>query len=326
MKQKLTAILTVLLVSLPSFAIEQPAQDPRVETLARDLHAVGRVVALAEDPDRYRQVLLAIIDSDIDMVRMPREDGSYQWASYQRVEGGRVEDEKTIEHVYTEKELRYVTLTAPHGYRLEVTVPRKRGTFAANNRVYIRNVLVDATGFDGKVTHHEIPIDRWVNPGDSEGGALPDVTKSVKATVELGVENGSKAAVAQIALIQAKLVDDPNGPHYPAALKLQQIRSLIAAREMNRGAIKNIIDEALLSIPGELEKRTAEQARVLEERKLMVQSGQVKGAIAAGDATPDVMQELENISRLLGGTLQEQTEARTRLDALNARLRPPVSQ
>ena len=35
-------------------------------------------------------------------------------------------------------------MTGPNGYRVEVTVPKKRGTFSANNRVYIRNVLVDS--------------------------------------------------------------------------------------------------------------------------------------------------------------------------------------
>ena len=83
---------------------------------------------------------------------MPRDDGTYQWASLQREEGGRVKDEKTVEHVSTEKELRYVTVTGANGYRVEVTAPQKRGTFAANNRVYVRNIIVDSTGFDGKTS------------------------------------------------------------------------------------------------------------------------------------------------------------------------------
>ena len=319
---RFTALLTVLLLTVtPAFALER---DKNIDMLAADLHALGRVAAVAEDLGDSRQILLAITDSDIKTLRMQRDDGTYQWASLQREEGGRVKDEKTVEHVSTEKELRYVTVTGPNGYRVEVTVPKKRSAFAANNRVYVRNVLVDSTGFDGKVTHHEIPVDAWVAPGDATGVPLPEIGKSVKATVELGVESGNKAAVAEVALVQAKLVDDPKSPYYPAVVKMLQVRELAAARDINRGMLRNTIDEALLTLPGELEKRAAEQAAAAEERRRLAAAGEVKGTIVAGDATPDVTRELAEIARLLGGNLQEQADARTRLDALLAALRPPL--
>ncbi|HVE72427.1 MAG TPA: hypothetical protein VNI54_13770 [Thermoanaerobaculia bacterium] len=312
--------VALLFVSLPLCALD--TDDKNVTMLRNDLHALSRVAAVAEDLGRSRQVLLAITDADIETLRGPRADGSFQWASLQREEGSRVSDEKTIEHVHTEKELRYVTVTGTNGYRVEVIVPRKRGTFAANNRVWVRNIIVDSTGLDGKITHHEMPVNAWVNPGDATGVALPDIGKSVKATAELGVESGSKAAVAQVSLVQARLVDDPKSVYYPAVVKLLQVRELAAARDMNRGALKNTIDEAMLTLPGELEKRAAEQVRLVEERKQAAMSGTVRGAIAPGDATPDVTVELAEIARMLGGTLQEQTDARTRLDALLAKLRP----
>jgi len=310
-------LLAALLLTVSAFAID-PSRNSQIDSLAADLHALGRVTAVAEDLGRSRQVLLAIVDSDIKTLRGPRDDGTFRWASLQREEGGRVTDEKTIEHVYTETELRYITITGANGYRVEVTVPRKRGTFAANNRVWIRNVLVDSTAFDGKTSHHEIPVNAWVNPGDANGVALPDIGKSVKATVELGVESGSKAAVAEVALVQAKLVDDPQSPYFPAVKRLVQIRDLADDRDINRGNLRNAIDEALLSLPGELEKRTAEQARLAEERR----SGATRGGIAAGDATPDVVQALSDIARLLNGTLQDQRDAQNRLQSLIEMLTP----
>src|SRR5688572_12816459 len=144
MNNKALALVTLLLVSLGASAIDR---DGTTNALAADLHALGRIAAVAEDLHDSRQVLLAITDSNINALRVPREDGTYQWASLQREPGGRVRDEKTIEHVQTEKELRNITLTAPNAYRVEVTVPRKKGTFSANNRVYVRNVIVDSTGF-----------------------------------------------------------------------------------------------------------------------------------------------------------------------------------
>jgi hypothetical protein len=315
------ALVPVLLLTLPALALE-PGADKNITMLANDLHAIGRVTSVAKDLGDSRQVLLAIVDGDVDTLRTPRGDGTYQWASLQREEGGRVKDEKTVEHVSTEKELRYVTVTGSNAYRVEVTVPRKRSTFAANNRVWVRNVIADLTAFDGKTSHHEIPVNAWVNPGDATGVPLPDIAKSAKITAELGVESGSKAAVAEVAIVEAKLVDDPNSPYFPAVKKLLQIRELTAARDMNRGAIKNSADEALLSLPGELEKRTAEQEEAARVRKQMVDSGTTTGAINLGDATPDVANELAAISRLMNGTVQEQTDGRARLEALIGTLKP----
>lgn len=316
---RITIAAALLLLATAAFGQQQ---QPTAEMLAADLHTLGRVTDVAKDLNDSRQVLLAITDNDIETIREPRGDGTYKWASLQREEGGRVNEEKTIEHVYTEKELRYVTVTGANGYRVEVTVPKKRGTFSANNRVWVRNVIVDSTDFEGKTTHHEIAVNAWVNPGDANGVALPEIGKSVKATAELGVESGNKAAVATVSLVQAKLVDDPNGPYFPAAKRLLQIRDFAAARNIDRGHLKNAIDEASLALPGELEKRTSEQQRAADERRQMLASGTTKGSIESGDATPDVLNELLSISTLLGGTLEEQAQARARLQTLVDVLRP----
>jgi hypothetical protein len=321
MKQ-IAVIVTLSLATLSLSAQQGLPRDVKTNMVAADLHALGRVTAVAENVERERPVLLAILDSDIRDLREPRDDGSYRWASLQREEGGRVSDEKTVEYVYTEKELRNVTLTAANVYRVEVAVPKKRGTFAANNRVYVRNVIADSTGYDGKVSHHEIPIETWVNPGDSTGGPLPEIGKSVKVTVELGVEKGDKQAVAQVSLVQAKLVDDPTSPYFPAVNRLLQIRELVAAKDINRGTLRSTIDEALLSLPGELEKRTAEQNEAARVRRQMTEMGTTTGSVNLGDATPDVVKELAEIKRLLTGTLDEQEQGRARLETLIGTLTP----
>lgn len=298
------------------------AADEHIELVANDLRTLGRVAEVAEDLGNSRQVMLAILDSDIRTLRMPREDGSFRWASLQREEGGRVSDEKRIERVYTEDELRYVTLTAQNAYRLVVTVPPKQGLITANNRVWVRNVIVESTGADGKVTRHEIPVNAWVNPGDATTVPFPEIGTSVKATAELGVENGGKSAVAEVALLQAKLVDDPRSPYFPAVQRLHGIRELVAERSMNRGRIRTAVDEALVSTPGELEKRIAAQNEAARVRSEMAASGVTTGGVYVGDATPDVVHELAAISRLLAGTLEEQGEGRRRLEMVIAALTP----
>ncbi|HEX9492179.1 MAG TPA: hypothetical protein VGA33_02855 [Thermoanaerobaculia bacterium] len=284
--------------------------DERLDQVASDFRTIGRIAALADNLRDNRQVMLAIVDNDLEMLREKRPDETYRWASLQREEASRVKDQKSIERVQSEKELREVTLTAPNAYRLEVSVPTKQSLVSKNNRVYIRNVIVDSTGFDGKITHQTIPVNEWVNPGDAHSVPLPEIGKSVKAMVELGVESGDKHAVADVALLQAKLMDDPAGPHYPAVQQLLKTREVLTQKDLNRGFLKTTVDEALLSLPGEMEKRTAEQAATVERRR------QTSGAVAAGDASPDVVAALDQIARLLGGNLQDQTDARAKLQAL----------
>ncbi len=285
-------------------------QDEKTRLVTSDFQTISRIAALARDINSERQVLLAIIDSDVEMLREKRPDDSYRWASFQREEGGRVKDERSIERVQSEKELREITISAPHAYRVEVRLPTKRSLVSANNRVYVRNVIVDSLGFDDKMVHHEIPVNVWVNPGDTTGVALPEIGKNVRATVELGVESGEKRAVAEASLLQAKLVDDPASPYFPAVRRLLQIREVAAANEISKGQLKTVAEDALLSMPGELEKRNAELAAAAERRK------QATGTIMAGDASPDVTAQLQEIVRLMGGNLQDQTDARTKLQAL----------
>jgi len=284
--------------------------DEKLDQVASDFRAIGRIAALADNLRDNRQVMLAIVDNDLEMLREKRPDEMYRWASLQREEASRVKDQKSIERVQSEKELREVTLTATNAYRLEVSVPTKQSLVSKNNRVYIRNVIVDSTGFDGKITHQTIPVNEWVNPGDAHGVPLPEIGKSVKAMVELGVESGDKHAIADVALLQAKLMDDPASPHYPAVQRLLKIREVLTQKDLNRGFMKTTVDEALLSLPGEMEKRTAEQASTVERRR------QASGAVVAGDASPDRGAPLQPLARRQGGTLQDQADARAKLQAL----------
>src|SRR5437764_6687535 len=140
--------------------------DPKVDQVDADFRALGRIASLSDNLRDNKQVMLAIVDNDLENLREKRPDETYRWASLQREEASRVKDQRSIERVSTEKELREVTISATNAYRLEVSVPTKQSLLSKNNRVYVRNVIVDSTGFDGKITHHEIPVDAWVNPGD----------------------------------------------------------------------------------------------------------------------------------------------------------------
>src|SRR5581483_1652656 len=123
----------MLAALLFSAAVSTTTADPKIDQVDADLRALSRIAALSKDLNDQRQVMLAIVDDDLESLRERRPDDTYRWASLQREEAGRVKDQKTVERVQTEKELREVTITAPNAYRVEVSVPTKQGVFAKNN-------------------------------------------------------------------------------------------------------------------------------------------------------------------------------------------------
>lgn len=100
-------ILFASMMAVSAFA------DAKIDLVASDLRALSRIAALADSLNNTRQVMLAIVDNDIENLREKRTDGTYRWASLQREEASRVKDQKSIERVQTEKQLREVTLSAP---------------------------------------------------------------------------------------------------------------------------------------------------------------------------------------------------------------------
>lgn len=315
-------MVAVLLLAVPALAFAVGDPTAELTLLSSDLRTLSRVTDLAKNLDDNKQVLTAIVTADIDTLRGPREDGSYRYASLQRDEASRVTESVGVQRVHSEEQLDSGTVSAKRAYRLMVTVPKKRNLVASNQRVYVKDAVVEWTGFDGKTSRDELKIDVWVNPGDSHGVALPDITQSAKATVRLGVDSGAKKAAAEIALLQATLIDDPASPWYPAVSRLLDIQRLLGEEKLRRGDLKSAIDEAILTLPGELEKRMAAQTAATEERKVQLAGGVTRGSIAPGDATSDVVLELRAIDRLSGGTLEEQTEARTRMKELIQKLVP----
>jgi septal ring factor EnvC (AmiA/AmiB activator) len=141
------AILCALLAVSAAAQSPSPSapRDEKIEQVASDLRALSRIASLSNNLNDSRQVMLAIVDSDLESLRERRSDETYRWASLQREEASRVKDQKSIERVQSEKELREVTLTAPNAYRVEVSVPTKQSLVSKDNRVYIRNVIVDST-------------------------------------------------------------------------------------------------------------------------------------------------------------------------------------
>src|SRR5438105_9112460 len=109
-----------MLAALMIIAVVAATPDARVDQVAADFRALSRIAQLTNNLNDSRQVMLAIVDNDLENLRERRPDETYRWASLQREEASRVKDQKSIERVSTEKELREVPISGANGYRVEV--------------------------------------------------------------------------------------------------------------------------------------------------------------------------------------------------------------
>lgn len=298
--------------------------EKKLSDIGVDFKAIYRMSEFCDDLAVCAPVIRKVAEQDLEILREPRKDGSYRWASFQRIEAGRVSAEKEILKVHTESTLDTIELTGKRSFRVVVSAPKKRSLVSSNNKVFVRNVMAETTGADGKTRTTEIPVGVWIEPGDSHSVPLDEIAVSARVRVSVGVESGTKKAVASAALLEAGLVDDPQNPYHPAVRRLNLIHTLVKDKSVSRGQLRAAAEEAVLELPGEMQKLMQLREASLKRLRELVDSGETTGAVALGDATPDVVHELDKAAKLLSGTVAEQEEGRAALQSLIEKLSPPV--
>lgn len=297
--------------------------EKKLSDIAVDFKAIYRMAEFCPEIETCAPVIRKVVEQNLDSLREPRKDGTYRWASFQRIEAGRVSAEKEVVKVSTESTLETIELTGKRSYRVVVTAPKKRSLVSSNNKVFVRDVVAETTGVDGKTRTTEIPVGVWVKPGDEHSVPLSEIAISARVRVNVGVESGTKKAIAQVALLEAGLVDDPLNPYHPAVKRLNVINTIVKEKAVSRGQLKAVAEEAVLELPGEMQKLMELREIGIKRMRQLAESGQATGTVAVGDATPDVIHELDKASKLLTGTVAEQEEGRKMLESLLQKLSPP---
>ena len=114
------------------------AQIP-VARIAADAHVIDRV-AEASTNDLPRDLLKRIVNEDIDLLRGKRADGTYQYAAYDRMEGG-PQVRQLLRRSRAQGVGAGVARRLP--VRLIVTVPSRRMMVAKNHHIYIDRVEIE---------------------------------------------------------------------------------------------------------------------------------------------------------------------------------------
>ena len=111
----------------------------QVNRVADDAKVVDRVAEAAKR-DLPADLLKRIVNEDIDLLRGKRTDGTYQYAGFERLESGRVEDSFSIQPSKNTDNLSKVEMKGEFAYRLIVGSPARRMLVTKNRHVWIDRV------------------------------------------------------------------------------------------------------------------------------------------------------------------------------------------
>jgi hypothetical protein len=288
------------------------AQGPMAR-VAADARVVDRVTE-ASTNDLPHDLLKRIVNEDIDLLRGKRADGTYQYASYDRMEADRKSDTVSVdpEHQESVLELRDV-----FPFRLIVSVPSRRMLVAKNHHIYISKIEIELLPQKSSEKKFQtVKVDAWLEPGGSKTVELDEIGRQATARVYAHAEKGGYANVT-LTLIRARIFDEPSSPYAEA---------VDSAKAILKGIDKNdkpSIRAMAQRTSGRLQPDSAVTAGLAGNPPPAIAAipatSQIDVVPARGDA--ETLTELQAIEDLLTGTEAERRQGVDRLHQLLRRLR-----
>jgi hypothetical protein len=224
------------------------AQSTTPANVADDAIAIDRVAAAAKK-DLPTDLLKRIVNEDIDVLRGRRQDGTYAYASYERLEASRVADTFSVQPRADKMETN--TLKAAWVYRIVLDVPEHRLVLAKNRPVWVERIDIEYVPVGKSETQRTtIDVKAWLQPKELRPFDL-DVVAS-QATVHVIATADEKTGYGNlgVALIQAKIVDNADSPYADAVASakailrgldnndIPSIRSMAARMRDSLGVVK----------------------------------------------------------------------------------------
>ena len=145
-------------------------------------------------------------------MRGRRNDGTYQYAGYERFESGRTTDAFSVQPRDEKLEIR-----GSFVYRLIMQMPSRRMLVTKNRRVYIDHVEIDYIPEKGNSPKlQRVNINAWIEPGDTKTVDFDDVAKQATVRVFARADKVSGYGNIVLSLIQARVFDHPDSPYADA--------------------------------------------------------------------------------------------------------------
>lgn len=286
------------------------AQEDVAQRVADDATAIDRVAA-ASKRDLPRDLLKRIIDEDVELLRGRRSDGTYQYATFERFDSGRISESFSVQHRGDKMEV--LEVKGAYVYRVQIEVASRKLLVRKNRPIWIERVELEYLGERGsQLERQTIEVKQWLKPGEFRPVDFPSVARQATARVIATTEEEGGYGNVEISLIKARIVDNADSPYAGAvasakaiqrALENGDVPSMRAMAQRMRSALTLSRSPEGRPMPVEMETRPSAVVDVVAPRPAVE------------------LEELQAIEDLLTGSEQERREGLDRLHQLIRRMR-----
>jgi hypothetical protein len=278
------------------------AQVP-VQRIGDDAKVVDRV-AEASRKDLPSDLLRRIMNEDLDLLRGKRADGSYEHATYERLEAGRHADSFSIQP-RKDDQLQHFQIRGAWVYRLVVGSPSRRMLVTKNRRVWVDRAELEYIPQGSSATKTEVvKIETWMEPGAVKPIEFSEVARQATARVYARGDAERGYGNLVLTLIEARVVDHADSPYADA---------VGAVKAILRGIDNNDI-KSIRAMASRLHDTLVGQAPAIEPATATLD-------VVAAPVDASLYSELLEIEDLMTGSEAERRQGLDRLHQLVRRLR-----
>ena len=293
----------VLFAATTAFA-QVPAQRAADDALVIDR------VAEASKRDLPVDLLKRIVNEDIDLLRGKRSDGTYEFASFERLEAGRKTESFSVQPRADRMET--IEMKGAFVYRAIVDVPKRRLIVGRNRPIWIERVDVEYLGIgNSQVQQTTLEVKAWVQPGEVKPIDLPAVARQATAKVIATADPKHGYGNIDVTLVQAKIVDNADSPYADA---------VSSARAVLRGLENNDV-KSIRAMAQRMRSSLGGGSRVYSQPVPAASTIEVRPPVADTATQLELQAELQLIEDLLTGTEAERRQGLDRLHQVIRRMR-----
>jgi hypothetical protein len=305
-------LLAVTILAATTLAAQQ-RPDERV---AIDAAVIDRV-AEASKRDLPVGLLQRIITQDIEWLRVPRTDGTYEYASYERFEAGRETHDFSIQPKGDKTQT--VEARGAFIYRVILESPSRRLMVVKNRPVYIERVDIEyLPQGSSRAETQSVEINALLQPGEVRPIDIPVVARQVTVRVQARADEKSGYGNIVVSLVQARIVDNPQSPYAGPLASARAIQRALANNDVpSTRAMAARMRDALN--PAVLATAVRPDTRVVTVTPLPPSPQEAKTDSATELERYTEMQLIED---LLTGNEAERREGMDKLHQLVRRMRP----
>ena len=302
-------LLIILVVAATTVAAQKPE-----ERVAIDAAVIDRV-AEASKRDLPTDLLQRIITQDIEWLRVPRADGTYEYASYERFEAGRETQDFSI-HPKGDK-VQTVEVRGAFIYRVILESPARRLVLVKNRPVFVERVDIEYMPQGSTRSETQtVEINALLQPGEVRPIDIPVVARQVTVRVYARADEKTGYGNIVISLVQARIVDNPQSPYAGPLASAKAIQRALTNNDIPSiramaARMRDSLNPAVMATPVRVDPRPV-----------------AVPAVAPQEARTDTASELELytemqlIEDLLTGNEAERREGMDKLHQMVRRLRP----